>query len=59
MAAETSINTSIVKAFRAHGLDLPPQNVVSRSMNLRNHLLATGRFLTVLSASMLRFNAKA
>jgi hypothetical protein len=35
------------------------QSVVSRSMNLRNHLLATGRFLTVFSASMLRFNAKA
>jgi hypothetical protein len=35
------------------------ESVVSLSMNLRNHLLATGRFLKVLSASVLRFNAKA
>jgi DNA-binding transcriptional LysR family regulator len=59
MPPETSINASLAEAFRAHGLDLPRRSVVSLSMNLRNHLLATGRFLTVLSASMLRFNAKA
>jgi DNA-binding transcriptional LysR family regulator len=59
MPAETSINAALAEAFQAHGLDLPRKSVVSLSMNLRNHLLATGRFLTVLSASMLRFNAKA
>lgn len=59
MPAETSINTALAEAFQLHGLDLPRKSVVSLSMNLRNHLLATGRFLTVLSASMLRFNAKA
>lgn len=59
MPAETSINTALAEAFQVHGLDLPRTSVVSLSMNLRNHLLATGRFLTVLSASMLRFNAKA
>jgi DNA-binding transcriptional LysR family regulator len=59
MPAETSINAALAEAFQAHGLELPRKSVVSLSMNLRNHLLATGRFLTVLSASMLRFNAKA
>jgi DNA-binding transcriptional LysR family regulator len=59
MPANTTINLSIAEAFRAHGLELPRQSVVSLSMNLRTHLLATGRFLTVLSGSMLRFNAKA
>jgi DNA-binding transcriptional LysR family regulator len=59
MPAETSINASLAEAFQVHGLDLPRKSVVSLSMNLRNHLLATGRFLTVISASMLRFNAKA
>jgi DNA-binding transcriptional LysR family regulator len=59
MPAETSINASLAGAFQAHGLELPRKSIVSLSMNLRNHLLATGRFLTVLSASMLRFNAKA
>jgi DNA-binding transcriptional LysR family regulator len=59
MPAETSINASLAEAFQAHGLELPRNSVVSLSMNLRNHLLATGRFLTVLSASVLRFNAKA
>jgi DNA-binding transcriptional LysR family regulator len=59
MPTETSINAALVEAFQAHGLELPRGSVVSLSMNLRCHLLATGRFLTILSASMLRFNAKA
>lgn len=58
MPLDTTINLSIADAFRQHGLELPRQTVISLSMNLRNHLLATGRFLTVLSASMLRYNAK-
>jgi len=59
MPTGTSINSFIVEAFRRHGLDLPRQSVTSFSMNLRNHLLATGRFVTILSGSVLRFNAKA
>ncbi len=37
-----------VEAFRARGLEPPRTTVVTPSLNLRNRLLATGRFLTVL-----------
>lgn len=48
----------IEQGFRAHGLVLPQRSVTSFSMEMRFHLLATGRFLTVLHDSVLRFNAK-
>ncbi len=48
----------IEKGFRAKGLTLPAQSVTSFSMQARFHLLASGRFLTILHASVLRFNAK-
>ena len=37
-----------VEAFRARGIEPPRTTVVTPSLNLRNRLLATGRFLTVL-----------
>ena len=48
----------IAEAFRAGGWKLPPHALTSFSMQLRFHLLATGRFLTILHGSVLRFNAK-
>ncbi len=48
----------IEEGFRAHGLELPEQTLTSFSMQLRFHLLATRRFLTVLQGSVLRFNAE-
>ncbi|MEP6998439.1 MAG: LysR family transcriptional regulator [Betaproteobacteria bacterium] len=48
----------IEAGFQAHGLQLPKQQVTSFSMQLRFHLLAGGRFLTVLHHSVLRFNAE-
>ena len=48
----------IEAGFRSQGLGLPRQRVTSFSMQLRFHLLATGRFLTVLHRSVLAFNAK-
>lgn len=45
-------------AFHADGLEMPRECVTSFSMHLRLHLLATGRFLTVLPISFLRFNAE-
>lgn len=48
----------IEQGFRANGLELPPQRMTSFSMQMRFHLLASGRFLTVLHGSVLRFNAK-
>ena len=46
----------LTAAFREHGIDVG-KNVVSYSHHLRNELLATGRFLTVIAGSVLRANA--
>jgi DNA-binding transcriptional LysR family regulator len=46
---------SIAEVFRASGLEPPQAHVVSFSIPLHHHLLATGRFLTMLPMSMLRF----
>ena len=52
-------NAHIENAFRAHGLQLPRRSLRSFSIQMRLHLLATGRFLTVLHGSVLQFNAEA
>jgi DNA-binding transcriptional LysR family regulator len=52
------ITTMIKDVFAAHGLEVPPESVSAASILLRNHLLATGRFLTMLPRSVLRYNAK-
>jgi DNA-binding transcriptional LysR family regulator len=41
-------STLIAEAFRAKGLEVPRTAVSTLSLNLRNRLLATGRFLTML-----------
>jgi DNA-binding transcriptional LysR family regulator len=43
----------IREAFRAGGLDLPRAQVVTFSMPLHHHLLATGRFITLLPTSLM------
>ncbi len=48
----------IADAFQAQGLEVPRARVSAPSMVLRNQLLATGRFLSVLPGSVLRHNAK-
>lgn len=52
------IRELIIEVFKAHGLKLPRERVSASSILLRNHLLATGRFVTVLPDSVLRYNAK-
>ena len=52
------IRDLIAGAFRSHGLETPREKVSASSMLLRNRLLATGRYLTVLPDSVLRYNAK-
>jgi len=47
-----------VEAFRGSGLDCPRKAVVSNSSSARMSLLATGRFLTILSTSVLKYFAK-
>jgi len=48
----------MVEAFSAQGLELPRAGVTSFSAAIRMHLLATGRFLTIMAGSMLRPNAE-
>jgi DNA-binding transcriptional LysR family regulator len=48
----------IVEAFRALGHALPPATVLGLSLPLRNGLLATGRFLTIVPGSVLQFGAE-
>jgi DNA-binding transcriptional LysR family regulator len=51
--------TLVQKAFRARGLDVPPASAATMSYRLREMLMMTGDYLTVIPASMLRvFNAK-
>jgi DNA-binding transcriptional LysR family regulator len=48
----------LTAAFKAQGLKVPQERVSAGPLLLRTHLLATGRFLTVLPDSVLRYNAK-
>jgi DNA-binding transcriptional LysR family regulator len=53
----SSLPTTLVEdGFRSHGLTMPSAAVVSQSVHLRNSLLLTGRYLTVLPGSFIRFN---
>jgi DNA-binding transcriptional LysR family regulator len=45
------------EAFRAKNLEVPAARAVSFSLHLRNSLLPTGRYLTVLPGSCLRYSA--
>lgn len=53
-----AVSALVADAFRAQGLAVPRGRINAASILLRNHLLASGRFLTVLPASVLRYNAK-
>ena len=52
------VNAILKQAFESQGLHVPVAKVTTSFILMRNHLLATGRFLTVLPESALRFNAK-
>jgi DNA-binding transcriptional LysR family regulator len=47
----------IVGAFRARGLDLPRATLITPSVPVRNALLASGRFLSIVPGSVFRFPA--
>lgn len=57
-ASNLGIRALIAEAFGAHGLEMPQERVSANSILLRNHLLATGRFVTVLPESALRHHAR-
>jgi DNA-binding transcriptional LysR family regulator len=54
----SSFNLLVVEAFRASGLKPPRAMVYTDAPNIRIRLAATGRFLTVVPAAMLRLPAK-
>jgi DNA-binding transcriptional LysR family regulator len=55
---EHPIGAAMVEAFRVNGLEAPRATVATSAGNLRDTLLATGRFLTLLPESLLHFTAK-
>jgi len=55
-AFDTPGGTAIIRAFRAAGLDEPQVTVTTFSVHVRTILSMKGRFISVLPASILRFN---
>jgi DNA-binding transcriptional LysR family regulator len=53
--SDSAPGSFIAQAFRTNGLEPPTARMISFSLPLHYHLLATGRFVTMLPASMLRF----
>jgi DNA-binding transcriptional LysR family regulator len=52
------IRSRLAAAFRAKGLDMPTETVRSTSIQLFSALLATGRFVALLSGSTLQLSGK-
>lgn len=59
LTSDQVIHEFVLEAFRARGLPPPREQVTASSMLLRSRLLDTGRYLTVLPASVLAHNARA
>jgi DNA-binding transcriptional LysR family regulator len=55
---ESAIGSVAMEAFRASGHDYPRVTVVVVPPEVRMSLLATGRFVTIVPASVLRFSTK-
>jgi DNA-binding transcriptional LysR family regulator len=55
---ESALGSIAVEAFRGSGLDYPRTTVFTFPAEVRISLLATGRFLSIFPASVLRFPAK-
>ena len=55
---ETMRGSPATVAFERAGLELPPVRIVTGSLNLRYSLLATGRFVTIVPHSLLKFGAQ-
>jgi DNA-binding transcriptional LysR family regulator len=53
----TPIGALMTEAFRAGGLDVPRAVVTCFSIQMNTSMLATGRFLSMLSGSMIRMSA--
>lgn len=56
--ADTLPGSLAIDLFRAAGLDMPPAPITTLSIHLCCQLTASGRFVTTLPTSILRFNGK-
>ena len=54
-APGTMFDTLVIDAFRASGLEPPRATVYAEAINMRTRLAATGPFLAIVPASMLKF----
>jgi DNA-binding transcriptional LysR family regulator len=57
LPASLVVREVLEEAFGVKGLVVPDGRIISSCVLMRNHLLATGRFVTVLPASVLQYNA--
>jgi DNA-binding transcriptional LysR family regulator len=55
---DSSIGVLFARSFHSSGLELPKSTIIANSIHLRNRLLATGRYLSVLPRSMLLLGLK-
>jgi DNA-binding transcriptional LysR family regulator len=53
---ESLYGSVVAEAFRASGLAVPPTAVFTSVTSVRNALLATGRFVSIVQGSVMRFN---
>ena len=53
---ESLYGSVVAEAFRANGLAVPPTAVFTSVTPVRNALLATGRFVSIVQGSVMRFN---
>ena len=58
MPPNNVISSLMADAFHRQGLEVPQEAVASLSMHLRTHLLAGGKFLTIMPNTMYQFNAE-
>jgi DNA-binding transcriptional LysR family regulator len=56
--SDSLVGSVVVEAFLASGLDYPRASVITYTMPARNALVATGRFLSIVPSSVLRFPNK-
>jgi DNA-binding transcriptional LysR family regulator len=55
---DSSFGSVVSEAFRASGLDVPKAAITTSAVPVRNALLGSGRFLTILPGSALQFPSK-
>ena len=53
---ESLYGSVVAEAFRANGLDVPPATAFTSVTAARNALVATGRFVSMVQGSVMRFN---